>query len=842
MRVAILAPAPVPQVWGGTERAVEGLRRAIEQRADHVAEVVKLPVDESNLPALIDAYSRFADLDLTAFDRVISVKYPAWMVAHPHHTVYLFHPLRGLYDTYDRFRLPLHPNPEDGMVAELLHFVAEHRSRSALEEFFDRFSATVAHLGADAPDLAFPGPVARVLVHWLDAIALDPHVVEAHFALSRTVATRPGYFPQGVVPRILPLPGDLPVEGPPTEPGHHLFTASRLDEPKRHRLLIEAMAHVPQDVPLLIAGSGPLASSLQSLAAADDRIEFLGFVPDGRLVELYRDAIAVPFVPLDEDLGLISVEAGAQGAPTITCTDSGGPTEFVRDGVNGLIADPNPADLGRALSRVTADPDWARRLGSAARKKASGITWSHLVDQLLPLPARGATARRPLLGRVVAATAPVRTRRRKVVVLATYGISQPRHGGELRTRHLCRALAREVDVHLVALAASAPTVGTTEVEPGVTETVVPRSRRQAEFEDDLGGQARMPVTDILAGYGAHHTPAFLDALRRAAADAELAILIQPFLHPALEQAGLDIPFVHDAQNAEWDLKFSTLPDSPVREPLLELTRWVESAAISEARLTTTCSASDAERLATLYERPASDFHVIPNGTTFPDQIPDREARTAAEQRWLQRFHWGWGAPATQHLAVFFGSWHPPNLDAAELLIELAPEIPELLILSCGNHGLAFASRALPTNLVFPGTVSDSSKRALLGSASLALNPMRTGSGTNLKLVEFLAHGVPTISTPFGARGLPLEDGQHLLLAAPEQFKAAVLTALGDQDAAFARVPRARELAARYSWPVIGEAYRAIVVGSITDGSVASDGQRAGTTGTAPSRHAVLVAE
>src|SRR5690606_23541301 len=136
-----------------------------------------------------------------------------------------------------------------------------------------RFAALIADEGEDAPDLVFPGPFARAVVHWLDRIALTPPRVRAHYAISATVAVRPEYVPPGIRPRVLPLPTDLPLEAPPAEPGTALFTASRLDAPKRIGLIIDAMAHVRAPVRLRIAGTGPMADELQARAAGDDRIE-----------------------------------------------------------------------------------------------------------------------------------------------------------------------------------------------------------------------------------------------------------------------------------------------------------------------------------------------------------------------------------------------------------------------------------------------------------------------------------------------------------------------------------------------------------------------------------------
>ena len=141
---------------------------------------------------------------------------------------------------------------------------------------------------------------------------------------------------------------------------------------------------------------------------------------------------------------------------------------------------------------------------------------------------------------------------------------------------------------------------------------------------------------------------------------------------------------------------------------------------------------------------------------------------------------------------------------AQKLQGVAPELPDVLLLSVGHHGQAFLHRLTPPNLVFPGMVSTRAKDLLLRSADVALNPMRQGSGTNLKLLEYLAVGVPVVSTPFGARGIEVVDGEHLLLAEPTRFAAAVRTTLDDPVAAARRAEAGRALVRdRYGWDGLG---------------------------------------
>src|SRR3954452_17050954 len=95
VKIAVVAPSPVPFTRGGAERALWGIQAAINDLTHHEAEMIKIPVDESNLPSLMAAYEMFSELDLDHFDRIIVTKYPAWMFHHPHKTVLMMHVLLG---------------------------------------------------------------------------------------------------------------------------------------------------------------------------------------------------------------------------------------------------------------------------------------------------------------------------------------------------------------------------------------------------------------------------------------------------------------------------------------------------------------------------------------------------------------------------------------------------------------------------------------------------------------------------------------------------------------------------------------------------------------------------
>ena len=70
----------------------------------------------------------------------------------------------------------------------------------------------------------------------------------------------------------------------------------------------------------------------------------------------------------------------------------------------------------------------------------------------------------------------------------------------------------------------------------------------------------------------------------------------------------------------------------------------------------------------------------------------------------------------------------------------------------------------------------------LQAASVAVVPIRYGSGTRIKILESFAHRIPVVSTSIGAEGLDLEPGVHLLVADdPGEFSDAVVRVLQDKD-------------------------------------------------------------
>jgi glycosyltransferase involved in cell wall biosynthesis len=798
MRIAIVAPSSVPFCIGGAEKLWWGLQRAINTFTPHQAELIKLPSPERDFWEIIDSYRRFSELDLSMFDCVISTKYPAWMVSHPNHICYLLHRLRGLYDTCDLASTCANATPrsrreaglEDGVygvlqdsrVAALLSLMqTQAGNREALPDVWAMLSDLRDREMLDPAYTAFPGPLIRDLVHFLDDVALTPRTITKFAAISHNVAARRHYFPEGADVQILHPPSDL--EAFRCDGFDYFFTASRLDGPKRVDLIVEAMKRVRTDIPLRIAGTGPQLDRLRSLAGDDPRITFLGFVPDRDMIDLYANALAVPFVPYDEDYGLITYEAMMSAKPVLTTVDSGGPTEFVRDGETGYCTAPDPAALAQRMQELADNPAQACAMGRRARAAVQGITWKATVEALLDTSNQGT------------GPAILRHERRKITVALTYPVYPPRGGGQLRNYHIYRHLARWFGVDLVTFTGSEFSPFRREIAPSLYEIRIPKSQEHQAKEWEIEAKLGHVCTDVAMLELYHYTPDYLDALHASASHADAVVAGHPYLYYAL-RACTESPLWYEAHNVEYCLKAGPLCESATGQRLLGTLKMVEGLCCTESELVLACAQEDCDVLCKLYGVGRERIQIVPNGVDTSG-IRFRSGRTRSGIR--ERF-----GINRQILALFIGSWHDPNIECMPRIADLAQKMPEVGFLVLGSVCQSCRSKDFPANVGLLGEVDDTQKQVALDIASVAINPITSGSGTNLKMLEYMAAGLPVVSTPFGARGLGLGDGRYTTIAELDCFMDAIqgLAARSAEDIEAQRCAARRYVEEVFDWQVI----------------------------------------
>ncbi|MCM3878399.1 MAG: glycosyltransferase family 4 protein [Thermoanaerobaculia bacterium] len=335
----LVCNAQVPFASGGAERHAEGLVREIAALG-HEVELVRLPFKWYPRAEILTSALAWRLLDLSEadgkrVDLVIPMKFPSYLVRHENKVVWLIHQFRQAYDRFGTAESDFTASPEDTRWREL---IAES-DRTGLTEARKVF--TNARNTADR--------LARF--NGIEAEAL--------------------YHPP-------PLAGRYRTE---TSQGFAL-AAGRLDAWKRMDLAIGAAA--VGRFRLVIAGDGADRARLEAIAGRSGAdVSFTGRVPDEELLGLYATCGVIIFPPADEDYGYIALEAFLSRKPVVTCTDSGGPLEFVVDGENGRVVAPDAAALGEAAAALLADPQKSREFGKRGFEKVREIRWENAVRALL---------------------------------------------------------------------------------------------------------------------------------------------------------------------------------------------------------------------------------------------------------------------------------------------------------------------------------------------------------------------------------------------------------------------------------------------------------------------------
>jgi glycosyltransferase involved in cell wall biosynthesis len=342
-RTILVCEAQVPFVHGGAEVHVRQLVRELSARG-HRVELVSVPFKWYPKEEILPHAAAWRLLDLSEsngrpVDLVIASKFPTYFVRHPRKVTWLIHQYRAAYE--------LCGTP----YSDFAHTELDVGLRDTLMRLDNEMLGECRAVFTNARNTA------------------------ARLAKFNGIEAEPLYHPPQLAGRLAPGPY-----------GDYVLSVGRIESVKRVDLLVRAMPQVDRPLRLVIAGDGTQRANAEALAAelgVADRVMFLGTVGDDDLLGLYSGALAVAYPPYDEDFGYVTLEAFLARKPVITCTDSGGPNEFVLDGVNGFVCAPDAAVVAAAMNRLGANPRLAAGLGDAGHASASAITWDGVIDKLL---------------------------------------------------------------------------------------------------------------------------------------------------------------------------------------------------------------------------------------------------------------------------------------------------------------------------------------------------------------------------------------------------------------------------------------------------------------------------
>jgi sugar transferase (PEP-CTERM/EpsH1 system associated) len=356
----------------------------------------------------------------------------------------------------------------------------------------------------------------------------------------------------------------------------------------------------------------------------------------------------------------------------------------------------------------------------------------------------------------------------------------PNRGDRIRAYHILQHLSRFASVDLLSLVHDSEEAAQLGGLPVKRVTIVRTTPWRNRVRSALRLGTSQPLTHTLLD-SPGLTAAVQAAVRSIRPDVILAYCTG-MARLALEEPLKNIPLVLDmvdVDSAKWQALSRTTPP-----PL----GWIygrearclgrfEAEVVAQAR--TTLVVNGRERATLAMASPRADVRIVPNGIDFEQFRPAN-------------------GPASEARVVFCGVLnYRPNEEAALRLVQgiwpkVRAERPDARLLIVGAHPTAKLRQAAQgdPSIEVTGAVPD--VRPYLWSAAVSIAPLLTARGLQNKVLEALAAGLPVVTTPAVADGLPATAMSGCIVANDDQESAdAVLSLLR-------RTPTERRAFARHA--------------------------------------------
>jgi glycosyltransferase involved in cell wall biosynthesis len=341
----LVASTFVPFIEGGGRMIVRDLVRAVRERG-HEVDTIEIPF-VSVWDQMLEQMLALRMMDVSdAADVLVAIRTPSYLLRHPNKRLWFIHHHRGAYDLWDTPYQDIPGTPEGLGVRHAI---------IAADELYLRESQQI-------------------------------------FTNSQIVADRLREF-NGIEGHVLYPPLGEPERFVAGAAEDYVFYPCRITGHKRQHLVVQAAAHLASDVRVVIAGAADSPEQLDPLRETiaqhglEDRVQLIPrWISEEEKADLISRSIGVLYVPfLEDSYGYVTLEAFHAHKPVITCSDSGGTLEIVEDGVNGLIAAPEPLALAAAIDRLRGDERAAAAMGERAYEtlQSKGISWDRVVSSLL---------------------------------------------------------------------------------------------------------------------------------------------------------------------------------------------------------------------------------------------------------------------------------------------------------------------------------------------------------------------------------------------------------------------------------------------------------------------------
>jgi sugar transferase (PEP-CTERM/EpsH1 system associated) len=397
----------------------------------------------------------------------------------------------------------------------------------------------------------------------------------------------------------------------------------------------------------------------------------------------------------------------------------------------------------------------------------------------------------------------------KLLWVKAGGLLPPDMGGKIRSYQILKQLARQHEITLFTFYQEHPAdqhLNGNDVFRKLIPVPLPLPARRS-----LGEYAR--AARVMAAGRPITVHKFINSeVRRRYAELMAAgtfdLIVCDFIVPAPLMRWKTTPtilFTHNVEAQIWERHAKIASN-----PLMKTACWLEARALArtERRYVTL-----ADRVLTVSENDRAFFlrYIKPDRiSVIPTGVDTEYFQPAA-------------IPEEIDTTVFTGSmdWMPNEDAVAHFVDKILPlvrqEIPAVSFWAVGRRPTRRTQALASANVKVTGAVDDI--RPYLAKAALCVVPLRSGSGTRIKIFEAMAMGKAVVSTSMGAEGLPVRHGENIILADnPSDFARQVIQLLRDPERRAQLGRAARKLVEEnYGWPAVA-AYFDRIMHSVVGGA------------------------
>ena len=293
--------------------------------------------------------------------------------------------------------------------------------------------------------------------------------------------------------------------------------------------------------------------------------------------------------------------------------------------------------------------------------------------------------------------------------------------------------------------------------------------------------------------------------------ADILIATHPWSSPCFKIKNGQV-FIYDAHNCEYILIKEILKGRWYKGLISFFVKLIERSACRKAAIIIVSSKKDRELFVKLYRIAEEKIFIIPNGACI-------EAPLSYEKR--KEVRRKLNISDAKSVLLFIGTYYKPNIEAVKFIInEVAPKLPESNIVLLGTVSEYFKNKHVPKNVRLLGRISDAELYDWLTAVDMGINPMFSGSGINMKMLDYFSFGLPVVTTWVGARGIDGVNSKDFIVCKESEFVDKIKLLLNNDDLRKDLGKNARKLAEEiYDWKKISGELSCMLSGMIKTGEV-----------------------